>query len=70
MKGKVLVTISDINGSRQYTIPELIKHFALWIFITLIIIFAIDLMIFKMFSDNSNELTLNAENKMEVVSRN
>jgi hypothetical protein len=69
MKGKVLVTISDINGSKQYTIPELVKHFALWIFITLIIIFAIDLMIFKMFSNNTNELVLDSKNKMEVVSR-
>jgi len=70
MKGKVLVTISDINGSRQYTIPELIKHFAVWIFITLIIIFAIDLMIFKMFSDNTSELALDSKSNMEVVSRN
>jgi dolichyl-phosphate-mannose--protein O-mannosyl transferase len=70
MKGKVLVTISDINGSKQYTIPELIKHFALWIFITLIIIFAIDLMIFKMFSDNTSDLASNSQKKMEVVSRN
>lgn len=70
MKGKVLITISDINGSKQYTIFELVKHFAVWIFITLIVIFAIDLMIFKMFADNTNELVLDSKTKMEVVSRN
>jgi uncharacterized protein HemY len=73
MKGKVLITISDMNGSKQYTPFELFKHFAIWIFIALVVIFAIDLAIFKMFAMSNNEienLTQTPKNKMEIVSKN
>lgn len=38
MREQLIVTISDINGSKQYTVHEVIKKVILWLFISLVLI--------------------------------
>jgi murein DD-endopeptidase MepM/ murein hydrolase activator NlpD len=38
MKNRLIITISDINGSKQYNVHEFIKHIILWIIFIFILI--------------------------------
>ncbi len=51
---KMIITISDINGTRQYTIEQLIRRFVPWIFVSIIIVIAIVFATYKFLSFNTN----------------
>jgi len=56
MRDKFIITISDVNGTKQYTISQFIKVIAWWIAIILVIAFAIGSMIVYSMYKNVEEL--------------
>lgn len=58
MKSKTMITISDIDGSRQYNLYELIRHFALWIFVIFIVNIAIGALLFNTLISAENEVSV------------
>jgi len=56
MKDKFLITISDVNGTKQYTISQFIKVIAWWIVIVLVITFSIGSMVVYSMHKNVEEL--------------
>jgi murein DD-endopeptidase MepM/ murein hydrolase activator NlpD len=45
LKDKFIITISDIHGSRQYTLNQFIKVFLIWLVIGIVMLFAIGMVI-------------------------
>ncbi len=56
MKDKFIITISDINGSKQYTVSQFLKVIVSWIIIIIVIIFAIGAMVVNYLSDHVDKL--------------
>jgi len=56
MKDKFIITISDIHGSKQYTLSQFIKVVASWIAIAIVIIFLIGGMVVKYLSNHVETL--------------
>jgi len=68
MKDKFIITISDIHGSKQYTLSQFIKVVASWVVIAIVLIFLIGGMVMKYLSNHveslekdKKELTLQKE---------
>ena len=51
---KMIITVSDINGTRQYTIEQLIRRFVPWIIVSIIVAIAIVFAIYKFLPSNTN----------------
>ncbi len=49
---KIMITISDINGTRQYTLEELIRRFIPWIIVGIITVAALSIGGYKLFTSN------------------
>jgi len=56
MKDKFIITISDINGSKQYTLSQFIKVIFSWIVIVVVIVFAIGIMVVNYLSTHVEHL--------------
>lgn len=56
MKNKFIITLSDIHGSKQYTLSQFVKVVASWIFIVIIIALLIGGMIFYSLSNRVDGL--------------
>ncbi len=52
MKDKFIITISDIHGSKQYTLSQFIKVIISWVAIVIVIVFAIGLMVMNYLSNH------------------
>ena len=65
MKNKIMITISDIDGSRQYNIYELIRHFALWIFIIFVVNIAIGALLVNTLTSTENEVNIVSTNTIQ-----
>ena len=66
MKDKFIITLSDVNGSKQYTLSQFIKVIASWIVIAVVITFAIGGMLVYYLSHNVDELN---KQKRELVKK-
>ncbi len=58
MKNKFMITISDINGSKQYTLHQLMRKLVWWIIIGIIAIIAIGAIFIKTLSTQVSELDM------------
>ncbi len=56
MKNKFIITLSDVNGSKQYTVSQFLKVVASWVVIAIVIIFAIGGMIVYSLSGHVDKL--------------
>jgi len=56
MKDKFIITISDIHGSKQYTLSQFIKVVASWIAIVIVILFLVGGMVVKYLSTHVENL--------------
>lgn len=56
MKDKFIITLSDVHGSKQYTVSQFLKVIAGWIVIAIVITFAIGGMIVYTLSNHVDEL--------------
>ncbi len=56
MKDKFIITLSDINGSKQYTVSQFIKVIAGWVIVAIVIVFAIGSMIVYSLSNHVEKL--------------
>ncbi len=56
MKNKFIITVSDINGVKQYTLHQIIKVFVVWIVLAVVVIFAIGALVVNSLSDEVEEL--------------
>jgi len=63
MKDQLIVTISDIHGSKQYTVHEMIKKIILWIFVALISLVLATYIYIKMINDRVSQLN----GKVEMI---
>ena len=64
MKDKFIITISDIHGSKQYTLSQFIKVVASWIVIVIVILFLIGAMFLKYLSNHVETLE---KDKKELI---
>ncbi len=55
MKNKFIITISDINGVKQYTLHQFIRVIAIWIVLGVIVIFTVGAIILSSLSDTVDE---------------
>ena len=39
MRNKLMITISDVRGSKQYTVHELIRRLAIWVVLAVVLLF-------------------------------
>jgi murein DD-endopeptidase MepM/ murein hydrolase activator NlpD len=72
MRNKFMITISDVHGSRQYTLHQLVRRLALWIIISIVVLFAVGLIIIKALSmkvDNLDKLTSDLKNTQKVLAQ-
>ncbi len=70
MKNKFMVTISDIHGSRQYTLHQLIRRLALWVILGVIILIAVGAVLIKTLTskvDVLDNLTMNLKETRESL---
>ncbi len=51
-----MITISDIHGSRQYTVHQLIRRLALWVAVVIVVIFAVGAILLKILTSKVDEL--------------
>jgi len=56
LKDKFIITLSDINGSKQYTVSQFIKVIAGWVIVAIVIVFAIGSMIVYSLSNHVEKL--------------
>ena len=56
MKDKFIITISDIHGSKQYTLSQFIKVVVSWIIIAIVVMFMIGLMVMNYLSKEVDRL--------------
>lgn len=56
MRNKFMITISDVHGSKQYTLHELMRRLALWVVIGIVVIFAVGAILIKTLSSKVNDL--------------
>ena len=56
LKDKFIITISDIHGSKQYTVSQFLKVIISWIIIVVVIAFAIGSMVLNYLSNNVDKL--------------
>ncbi len=56
MRNKMMITISDIHGSRQYTMHQLVRKLLLWIIIGVIVIIAAGAIFIKILSSRVDHL--------------
>ena len=56
MKDKFIITLSDVHGSKQYTVSQFLKVIASWIVVGIVIVFAIGGMIVYSLSHNVDKL--------------
>ncbi len=74
MKNKFIITITDIHGSRQYTLHQIIKKLLLWIVVLVVIGLALAILLSKFLMEDMKELhhttkTLKKE-KIELEAKN
>ncbi len=70
MRNKLMITISDIHGSKQYTVHELIRRLVLWIIVSIIVLFAMGVIVIKALSskvDDLDQLTLELKNRQQSL---
>jgi ABC-type multidrug transport system permease subunit len=65
MKSKIMITISDIDGSRQYNLYQLIHHFALWIFVIFVVNIAIGALLVSTLTSAENEVSVASVNTIQ-----
>ena len=53
-----MITISDIDGSRQYSLYQLIRHFALWIFIIFVVNIVIGALLVNTLTSTENKVSV------------
>lgn len=53
-----MITISDIEGSRQYNLYQLIRHFALWIFIIFVVNIAVGALLVNSLTSTEKEVSV------------
>ena len=56
MKDKFIITLSDVHGSKQYTVSQFLKVIASWVVIGVVIVFAIGSMIVYSLSHSVDKL--------------
>ncbi len=56
MKDQLIVTISDIHGSKQYTVHEVIKKIILWAFVIMVALVLATYVYIKMINDKVSQL--------------
>ncbi|SFV49767.1 M23/M37 peptidase [hydrothermal vent metagenome] len=61
MKDQLIVTISDIHGSKQYTVHEVIKKIILWILVAFVAIILATYMYINMINDKVSQLNSKVE---------
>jgi murein DD-endopeptidase MepM/ murein hydrolase activator NlpD len=65
-----MITISDVRGSKQYTVHELLRRLILWIVIGIVVLFAIGVIVIKALSskvDTLDQLTLDLKNQQQSL---
>ncbi len=65
MKNKFIITVSDINGVKQYAMHQFIKIFTLWVIASVIVVIAIGALFLYSLSDRVDELNLLTQNLQE-----
>ncbi len=61
MKDQLIVTISDVHGSKQYTVHEMVKKIILWVFVALIAIIIATYLYIHMINDKVSQLNAKVE---------
>jgi cell division protein FtsB len=56
MRNRMMVTISDIHGSRQYTMHQLVRKLLLWIAVAIVLIIAAGAIFIKLLSAKVDDL--------------
>ncbi|HIP60833.1 MAG TPA: hypothetical protein EYH01_10450, partial [Campylobacterales bacterium] len=70
MRNKFMITISDVHGSKQYTLHELMRRLALWVVIGIVVIFAVGAILIKTLSskvDDLDDLTLSLKKTQQSL---
>ena len=71
MKDKMIITLSDINGTKQYTLSQFIKHIFYWVIVIVVLAFIIGAMIMKYLSthvDNLEKEKVSLKKEIELKS--
>ncbi len=57
MKNRIIITLSDVYGSRSYNVNKIIKKLILWIILIVLILFAIGFGVITTLNNSVNELS-------------
>jgi murein DD-endopeptidase MepM/ murein hydrolase activator NlpD len=64
----MIITVSDINGTKQYTLHQFIKVFILWIVLAIVLIFTIGTLMLTSLDDKVDKLNLLTKNLQDTRS--
>jgi len=67
-----MITISDVKGSKQYTLHQLIRRLVLWVIVAVVVIIAIGAVLLNVLSskvDNLNQLTLELKDSQQSLTK-
>ena len=66
MRNKLMITISDVHGSKQYTVHQLIRKLALWLILGVVIIIVGGAFFIKMLSSKIDDLDKKTDQYKQV----
>ncbi len=66
MRNKLMITISDIRGSKQYTVHELIRRLAIWVILGIVVLFIAGAVFINMLSSKVDSLDKKTQEYKEI----
>ncbi|AII14632.1 zinc metallopeptidase, M23 family [Campylobacter iguaniorum] len=69
MKNKFVITITDVNGSKQYMLHQLIKRVVLYVALFLVVIFVFGLFYIDYLETKTNDLNTKKEELLSINSK-
>ncbi len=66
MRNKLMITISDVRGSKQYTVHELIRKLALWVILAVVLIIVAGAIFIKVLSAKVDALDRKTHEYQEI----
>jgi len=66
MRNKLMITISDVRGSKQYTVSELVRKMALWVVLAVVLVIVGGAIFIKVLSSKVDELDKKSEQYRQI----